>query len=49
VSTAFGLKCSRFEAETPRLLFEGAYVQVGGPSYDVTPDSQRFLLFEPAA
>jgi serine/threonine-protein kinase len=37
-----------FEVETPRLMFEGAYVQVGGPSYDVTPDGQRFLLLEPA-
>lgn len=37
-----------FKAETPRLLFEGPYVQVGGASYDVTPDGQRFLLLEPA-
>ena len=37
-----------FKAETPRLLFEGPYVQVGGASYDVTPDGRRFLLLEPA-
>ena len=37
-----------FKAETPRLLFEGPYVSVGGASYDVTPDGQRFLLLEPA-
>lgn len=37
-----------FIAETPRLLFEGPYVDVGGLSYDVAPDGQRFLLLEPA-
>ncbi len=37
-----------FKAETPRLLFEGPYVDVGGLSFDVTPDGQRFLLLEPA-
>jgi hypothetical protein len=31
----------------PRLLFEGPYVNVGGSSYDVTPDGQRFVLLEP--
>jgi serine/threonine-protein kinase len=38
-----------FTSETPRLLFEGPYVNVGGASYDVTPDGQRFLLLEPTA
>src|SRR5262245_6260816 len=36
-----------FRAGTPRLLFEGPYVQVGGSSYDEAPDG-RFLLLEPA-
>jgi hypothetical protein len=26
------------------VLFEGDYVNVGGRSYDVSPDGQRFLL-----
>jgi serine/threonine-protein kinase len=37
-----------FTAETPRRLFEGSYVDVGGVSFDVTPDGRRFLLLEPA-
>jgi serine/threonine-protein kinase len=37
----------QFTAEKPRLLFEGPYVNIGGRSYDVTPDGQRFLLLEP--
>ena len=37
----------QFTASTPRLLFEGPYVIVGGQSYDVTLDGQRFLLLEP--
>jgi hypothetical protein len=36
-----------FKPEAPRLLFEGPYVMVGGQSYDVTADGQRFLLLEP--
>jgi serine/threonine-protein kinase len=36
-----------FEAGTPQQLFEGPYVNVGGLSYDVTPDGQRFLVLEP--
>jgi eukaryotic-like serine/threonine-protein kinase len=36
-----------FTAETPRLLFEGPYANVGGLSYDVAPDGRRFLLLEP--
>ena len=37
-----------FKAETPRGLFEGPYVDVGGLSFDVAPDGRRFLLLEPA-
>ena len=37
-----------FKPETQRLLFEGPYAMVGGHSYDVTPDGQRFLVLEPA-
>jgi serine/threonine protein kinase/Tol biopolymer transport system component len=37
-----------FNAKTPRALFEGPYVDVGGLSFDVAPDGQRFLLLEPA-
>ena len=37
-----------FKAGTPRVLFEGPYVNVGGLSYDVTSDGQRFLVLEPA-
>ena len=37
-----------FKAGAPRRLFEGPYVNVGGISYDVTPDGQRFLVLEPA-
>jgi Tol biopolymer transport system component len=37
-----------FKAGTPQLMFEGAYVDVGGASFDVTADGQRFLLLEPA-
>jgi len=38
-----------FKAETPQLMFEGPYVDVGGVSFDVTADGERFLLLEPAA
>jgi serine/threonine-protein kinase len=37
-----------FSASRPTVLFEGDYVNVGGVSYDVTKDGQRFLLLEPA-
>ena len=37
-----------FKAGTPRLLFEGSYVNVGGFSYNVSPDGRRFLLFQAA-
>jgi Tol biopolymer transport system component len=35
-----------FSAETPRLLFEGHYVDFPGRPYDVAPDGERFLLVE---
>jgi Tol biopolymer transport system component len=38
-----------FTVGVPRLLFEGPYVNVGGGSYDVTPDARRFLLLAPPA
>ena len=36
-----------FSADKPKLLFEGPYVNVGGKSYAVTKDGQRFLVLEP--
>ncbi|MHC4325569.1 MAG: protein kinase domain-containing protein, partial [Planctomycetota bacterium] len=36
-----------FAAGTPRLLFEGPYINVPGLSYDVAPDAQRFLALQP--
>jgi hypothetical protein len=36
-----------FQAEAPQMFVEGPYVNVGGLSYDVTPDGQRLLLLEP--
>lgn len=40
-----------FNSSTPRALFEGEYIEVGGPdgprSYDVTPDGQRFVMLKP--
>ena len=37
-----------FSAGTPRLLFEGSYVQSGGFTafYDVTPDGQGFVMVQ---
>lgn len=36
---------SNFSADNPRVLFEGHYATYQTlPSYDVTPDGQRFLL-----
>jgi serine/threonine protein kinase len=35
---------SAFTPNIPKVLFEGDYVNVGGRSYDVSPDGQRFLL-----
>jgi serine/threonine-protein kinase len=37
-----------FEAATPRVLFEGPYIDVGGLSFDVTLDGRRFLVLERA-
>jgi serine/threonine-protein kinase len=37
----------QFQAGTPRVLFRGPYLNVGGLSYDVTPDGQRFVVLEP--
>ena len=39
---------SGFSAGKPRMLFEGPYVLSGGyPFYDVSSDSQRFLMLKP--
>ena len=46
MSVAVNLK-PEFVAEKLRLLFEGPYVMIGGQSYDVAPDGQRFLVLEP--
>ncbi len=36
-----------FTPGTPEVLFEGDYVlEVGGRSYDVAPDGQRFLIIK---
>ena len=41
----------RFDASTPRVLFEGEYEESGQPdnprNYDVTPDGQRFVMIKP--
>ena len=47
MAVAVSLK-PEFAAGIPRPLFEGPYVNVGGVSYDVTADGQRFLLLKPA-
>ncbi|MDA2912837.1 serine/threonine-protein kinase [Acidobacteriia bacterium AH_259_A11_L15] len=39
---------AEFRAGTPRLLFEGPYINVFGYSYDVSPDGERFLVIEGA-
>ena len=36
-----------FKAAAPRLLFEGPYLLVGGQSFDVSPDGERFIVLEP--
>ena len=36
-----------FAAGTPQVVFEGPYINVGGLSYDVAPDGQRFLVLLP--
>ena len=38
---------SEFKAGAPQVLFEGPYINVGGMSYDVAPDGQRFLVLKP--
>ncbi len=35
-----------FSAGTPRVLFEGPYINIPGWSYDVSPDGERFLVIE---
>ena len=35
------------EISRPQLLFQGNYLNVPGPSYDVSPDGERFLLLQP--
>ena len=46
MAAAVSLK-PKFAAEKPKLLFEAPYPNLGGRSYDVTPDGQRFLVLEP--
>ena len=36
-----------FKAGTPQVVFEGPYINVGGLSYDVAPNGQRFLVLQP--
>ena len=36
----------KFSTQVPQVLFEGDYINVGGRSYDVSPDDQRFLLLK---
>jgi hypothetical protein len=36
-----------FTAGTPQVVFEGPYLNVSGLSYNVAPDSQRFLVLQP--
>ena len=35
-----------FRAETPKVMFEGPYLNVPGVSYDVMPDGQHFIMIE---
>ena len=35
-----------FRAETPKVMFEGPYLNVPGVSYDVAPDGKHFLMIE---
>ena len=32
---------------TPRTLFQGRFIQIGGRSYSVSPDGNRFLMLQP--
>lgn len=36
-----------FAAGTPKVVFEGPYINVSGLSYDVVPDGRRFLVLQP--
>jgi len=36
-----------FQRDPPRRLFEGGYLNVPGPSFDISPDGSRFLLIRP--
>ncbi len=38
----------KFSAGRPRILFEGDYVNTPGPSFDISPDGQRFLMLRPS-
>jgi hypothetical protein len=35
-----------FKASKPELLFEGNYVDIGGKSFAVSPDGEKFLVLE---
>jgi hypothetical protein len=35
-----------FQASSPEVLFEGPYINVGGYSWDISNDGERFLLIE---
>ena len=37
---------ARFTAEAPRVMFEGDFLNVGGPSFDVAPDGRRFVMIK---
>jgi hypothetical protein len=36
-----------FKADTPKMIFKGPYINVGGFSYDVAPNGNRFLVLKP--
>jgi hypothetical protein len=38
---------SPLTALTPRTLFQGRFIQIGGRSYSVSPDGNRFLMLQP--
>lgn len=35
-----------FQASTPEFLFEGNYIDIGGKSFAVSPDGERFLVLD---
>ena len=47
MAAAVNLK-PEFTVQKPSQLFEGPYANVGGVSYAVTRDGQRFIVLEPA-